>query len=241
MPADLWLLAGILAFHLYDSALRVHVDELLAWPRRRGWAATTGGEVQWRGGYLFVPSPWTPWRPLLRLSWMREAAPSPAAALARVQALRAALRPLQVGVGMMALLLFGALPVLLLAWRHAVGLLALVGAVYLLSAAMVVYLVRRRDALGLSRGALWSIAADTLACPPFALNVVRKVSLRQALDVDGLAFATATLPQGALRRLRAPLLARLALMREFADADNARLAVLASRHARLLEIADADG
>lgn len=239
MPADSWLLAGIVAFYLYDAAMRLHVDELVAWPRRGGWAATTGGDVQWRGGYLFLPSPWTPWRPLLRLSWMRAPDSAPQAAIAQVQALREALRPLQVGVMLMALLLFVALPVLLFAWRHALGLLALVGAVYLLSTAMVVYLARRRDALGLSRGAVWSIAIDTLACPPFALNVVRKVALRQALAVDGLAFAIATLPEASLRRLRPHLLARLDLVRDFTPGDSDRLVELDACRTRILEIADA--
>jgi hypothetical protein len=240
MPADPWLLAGIVAFYLYDAAMRLHVDELVVWPRRAGWAATTGGNVQWRGGYLFLPSPWTPWRPLLRLSWMRATDVAADTALARVQVLRDALRPLQVGVILMAILLFVALPALLLTWRQASALLVLLCLVYALSTAMVIQLVRRRDALGLSRGALWSIAIDTLACPPFALNVVRKVALRQTLAVDGLAFAAAVLPEAALGRLRPSLLARLDLVRQFVSADSARVAALDHCHARVLEIADAD-
>ncbi|HVJ39242.1 MAG TPA: hypothetical protein VM687_15760, partial [Stenotrophomonas sp.] len=85
------------------------------------------------------------------------------------------------------------------------------------------YTVRARAALGLDRRALLSLAVDTLACPPFALNVVRKISLRHASRMDGLAFAAATLQPADLRRLHRQLLPRLQalLLREPGDSPRA--------------------
>ncbi len=240
IAADIWLLAGIVAFYLYDAAMLLYADELVLWPRRRGWAGTVGGDVQWRGGYLFVPALLTPWRPLLRLQWMRAATRPVAPMLEELQGLRRTLRPLQVGVTLMGVLLLGVLPALLLAWRDWGALFALLCAIYLLALAMVVYTVRRRDALGLTRRTLVSLAVDTLACPPFAMNLVRKISLRQAGEVDGLAFATATLSDDALLRLKPQLLARLELLSFHAPADTARADELERYRAQLRELPDAN-
>jgi len=210
MTQDLWLLAGIVAFYLYDAAMLLYANELVAWPRRRGWAAAVGGDTQWRGAFAFLPAWWRPASPVLRLQWMR--APGTGATGLDVQPLLRALRPLQVGVWLMAALLFLVLPLLLWGWRHWQGLLVLLVAIYLLSTGMIVYVARRRAVLGLSRRAVTALAIDALACPPFALNLVRKIGLRQSLGVDGLDFITARLTPEALQRLSPRLIARLDIL-----------------------------
>jgi hypothetical protein len=47
----------------------------------------------------------------------------------------------------------------------------------------------RRDALELRPRAFWSLAFDVLACAPFAVNMVRKLSLRRGLQGDPIDFA----------------------------------------------------
>ncbi len=152
--ADLWLLAGIVAFYLYDAAVLLYADELVAWPRRRAWSASVGNELQWRGRFAFLPNPLTPWRVLLRLQWERPPGDRAPVQLGKAHDLARALRPLQWAVTVMAILLAVALPLVLFAWRRWDVLLLLLGAVYLLSSGMVVYSVRARAALGLDRRAL---------------------------------------------------------------------------------------
>jgi len=221
--ADLWLLAGIVAFYLYDATILLYADELVAWPRRRAWSASVGNELQWRGRFAFLPNPLTPWRPLLRLQWERPPGDRAPVQLGEVHDLVRALKPLRAAVAVMAFLLAVLLPLVLFGWRRWEALLLLLGAVYLLSSCMVVYTLRARAALGLDRRALLSLAVDTLACPPFALNLVRKISLRHVSRMDGLAFATATLAPADLRRLHRQLLPRLQalLLREPGDSPRA--------------------
>lgn len=207
--ADLWLLAGIVAFYLYDAAILLYADELVAWPRRGAWSASVGSELQWRGRFAFLPNPLLPWRPLLRVQWLRPPGQCAPVQLDGIHALARALRPLRAAVAVMAILLAVVLPLVLFAWRRWEMLLLVLGAVYLLSSCMVLYTVRARDALGLDRRALLSLAVDTLACPPFALNLVRKISLRHDARMDGLELAAATLAPADLRRLHARLLPRL--------------------------------
>ena len=222
IEADVWLMAGIVAFYLYDAAILLYADELVAWPRRRGWSASVGGQLQWRGRFVFVPPPLLPWRPLLRLQWLRAAGDSVPVQQSALDDLRRALKPLQIAVALMAVLLVALLPLALLLWRRWEVMLLLLGAIYLLSACMVLYSVRVRVALGLSRAALVSLAIDTLACPPFALNVVRKISLRHATGMDGLQFATATLAPAELQRLHVHLLPRVEALLQGEPADSSR-------------------
>lgn len=229
-------MAGIVALYAYDATVLLYADELVAWPRRRGWSAHAGGELQWRGGFLFVPALYWPSAPLLRLRWLQATRP-PAAprAEARVAILQQALRPLQWAVWLMAALLFLVLPLVLLAWRRDDLLLVLLAAIYLLAGAMVTYLVRARQRLGLPPRAVAALAIDTLACPPFALNLVRKIGLRQALDLDALAFTSRMLPSPGFQRLRPRLLVRLDALLLAEPEDNERSAQLKAARARLLE------
>jgi hypothetical protein len=101
----------------------------------------------------------------------------------------AALKPLQVLVLFMLVLLLIALP--LVSWLYGAGLqMLVVFAVYyavLFGAACVVYL--RRDALDVRGRACGALLFDVCACAPFGVNLVRKLTLRRALGGDALQFA----------------------------------------------------
>ena len=58
------------------------------------------------------------------------------------------------------------------------ALLAVFAAYYAAVVALLVITSRRRVALGLGTKAYWAIALDCILCPPFAVNLVRKITLQ---------------------------------------------------------------
>jgi hypothetical protein len=212
MPAEPLLLPlGALAFFLLDSLLMLYGNEvLLVATGRRGWRFQAGGEVLLAGRRPVLPNPLFPWQPLWRLAW-RGVEPLPRAPASssaprseagRLQELRAALRPLGVLVTLLQWLMLPGLALELALFGTGGALLVLLGAIYVLvlAAGAAVLLSRRR--LGLAPRAALSLAVEGLLCPPFAINLVRKVGLRSPLPDDPLELAARLCDGGVALRLR---------------------------------------
>lgn len=185
-PTELWLPLGAIAFHLYDATQGLWHNEVLferAGPR---WRLLADSAVRRWGRRLVLPNVFTPHRALFRMAWsINDARP-------RVEAdpgpFIAALRP--VGV-ICQLLLYMLLALWPLCWILGAGLtvLALFAAYYLLVVVALVLVFRRRGGFGLSNRAFWGIAFDVLACAPFAVNLVRRLSLHHGIAGNPLDFA----------------------------------------------------
>src|SRR3546814_16368169 len=73
---------------------------------------------------------------------------------------------------------------------------------------LVISLWRRREAFGLDRRTAAWLAFESVACPPHAINLVRKLGLRQPLPGDAMSMATDALDAPALEPLKATLTER---------------------------------
>jgi len=211
--AEYLLLAGIAAFYLYDSALLLFSEEVLFMRWRGGWRASVGSDFTLGGRYLALPALLLPGTPILRAHWPRQDAVAGDDAGASMDAMARRLRPLAWSCRLVALLLFVAVPLALLRHWPSQWLLGLLLAIYLPTAVAVAWLAWQRQALGLSRAVLATIALDVLACPPFAPNLVRRVSLRMPL-ADPAAFAREVLPAARERTLVARIEQRIGLLLE---------------------------
>src|SRR3546814_3069414 len=128
-----------------------------------------------------------PWRPLLRGAIPD--APSAIPEASSLEPVLKALRPLQVGVTLLAALLLVGVPALLWRYPHPLALLALTAAIYLVALLLVISLWRRREAFGLDRRTAACLAFESVACPPHALNLVRKLGLRKPLPGHAMSMA----------------------------------------------------
>lgn len=209
LPAEWLLIAGVAVFYLQDSMLLLYWDELAFERGRDGWHVSTGSAQTWAGRHPWLPAPWHPARTLLRGHWS-PADGKPAAW--DLEAHLAALPPLQAGCIAVGVLMLLALPALLLLFAHPVALLALLALTWTTIAAMVWIMARRRAALGLGKSDVLRIGAEALLCPPFAINLVRKLGLRRCLPGDALGFAAQRLAPAECARLQAHVDERLALM-----------------------------
>jgi hypothetical protein len=205
---------GVLAFYLYDCGMLLHDNELVyvrnGLLRGGAWSVLAGRDATLFGRRMSVPAPLLPWALLFRAFFSandtRAGAPAvwPEAGFAR------ALRPLQfLCTGMLALLLL-VLPAVSLGLGAGVALLVVFALAYLSSLAAFVIVYARRAALGLDGRALLSLGVDALACPPFAINLVRKISLRRAVPGAPLAFAAAHLDEAQRSRMLGIIRARTA-------------------------------
>ena len=243
-PAELYLAGGALAFYLFDSALLLYGNELAYTCVRGAWRNVRSSEWLLFRRHVLVPNPLTPQAPLLRLQWSEVAAPLTVTALPTRSSMLAttlpesllqALRPLRFGVLLLLLLIGVALPLVLFAYGQGLPLLWLFAAVYLLDIALAIWVWRRRSALRLSRRGCLALSFDLLACPPFAINLVRKITLQQPEPSEALRFAAATFRPAHYAELRACLAKRVGHELAALDAGSPRYQQLLDYHQMLTE------
>ena len=235
LEAEALLMALAIGLYFFDSALLLYFDEGIVLPAGRGrWLVRFGSNnVRLMGKDLFLPNPLTPHRPLYRLSWRVPALP--AAADGEWAQRRALFRGLTLPVWGVALALFVLLPLGLFSRLGTPVLLAAVVLLYLSILAALSWLAFHRARLPLPAKTLVLLAFECLVCPPFALNLVRTVSLAMPVAED-LAVAA--------RRLQAPadwnatrleLIQRLEEEIDGEEEDSERAALLARSRRRLME------
>ena len=223
-----------LGLYLYDSALLLHINEGVITPRRGGWRLRFGSShLGFRGKELYLPSPFLPHRPGFLLVWhLRSGAVEAAATW---EARSKLFRPAAPLVWAMACALFVLLPLGLFSFLGDWVLLLAVALLYAAIAGALLWLTMKRRELGLSARRLGSLAFELVACPPFAVNVVRRVSVEMPLDAD-LALAARQLqrPQE-WDATRGELIARLDEQIDAEDEGSARCALLKESRRRLAE------
>jgi hypothetical protein len=188
-----------LLLYLYDSSVLLHSNEgVLTCDRDGHWSASTGwiGFVL-RGRSLCLLNPFTPHRPSFRLNWNFEALPAGDPRWSELAKPIMALGPLTLAA---AVALFVLLPLGLLTALRAY---AVIPAVVLLYGSLVWALIRlyRRKLLLGRRQRFLGFAFECLACPPFGVNMVRRITLADRINEP--------LPVAGARLLAAPQWAEL--------------------------------
>jgi len=232
--AEVALMLLALGLYLYDSALLLHINEGVITPRRGGWRLRFGSShVTLRGRELYLPSPFLPHRPGFRLLWHLR--PGATDAPDTWEARRKLFRPVAPLVWAMACALFVLLPLGLFSFLGDWVLLLAVALLYAGIAGALLWLAMKRKELGLSARQLGSLAFELVACPPFAVNVVRRVSVEMPLDAD-LALAARQLQRPEeWDATRGELIARLDEQIDTEDEGSERGALLKESRRRLAE------
>jgi hypothetical protein len=189
MPSfEVWLPVGAIGLYLFDSILLLYANEVLFLRPRRGWQFAMSSGLLLAGRRLCFCNPLLPAIPQFRVQWSERDTRQEEERDGELSAFLAALRPLQYLVTALWLLLV-ALPFDVLLLGTGPELLALMAAFYLVILLALGYIYARRAALGVSAGALAALSFDALACAPFAVNLVRKLSMRRSLAGNPLEFA----------------------------------------------------
>lgn len=171
-PFEVLLPLGALAFYAYDCCLLLFDNETVQHWAGASWLPQAPTSIVLMRKRLLLLDLLRPDRLCLRTAAEPpDLAPAP-------QTLVKAVRPLQLGVLMLAVLLWVVLPTVSLVLGAGLALLAVFAAYYAAVVALLVITSRRRVALGLGTKAYWAIALDCILCPPFAVNLVRKITLQ---------------------------------------------------------------
>lgn len=222
LPMEFLLVVGVLALYLQDSMLLLHYDEVVLERSGWRWRASTGSGFELAGRRLYVPSPWRPTDATFRLTWLDDDADVRPEHWAGLNHFVAGLAALKGGCRLLWLLLLLVLPLLLWRFPHPLALLALTAMVYATCAWLVVQLWRYRRVFGLSDGEVRSVGFEALCCPPHAINLIRRLSLRRGLRGNAIDVASRVLPGEDAARTGRAIGERMALALDFAE-DDARL------------------
>jgi hypothetical protein len=204
------LFALAVLFYLYDSSVLLYSNEaVLTCDRARHWAATTGwvGFVL-AGRVLCVLNPFTPHRPSFRLNWNfngLESENTDPSWSERTLQLKA-LAPLTLTAG---IALFILLP---LGMFTALGRYAIIPALILMYGSTILALLklrRMKDPAAFDRKRFFAFAFECLACPPFAVNMARRITLADRITEPLPLAAVRLLDPAGWTQVRAHCISRL--------------------------------
>jgi hypothetical protein len=216
----LLLMGGVVALYLYDSALLLYHNEIVVVSQGGGCRISGGSTFELGGRHVFLPHALCPHQPLFRLSWPEQGVVDASAKPVRCRRTLVALSVIAPWMTLLLTLFVFGLPCVVFASNGAAALLAWIVAVYAAIAATMMHVYRYRKALNLSGRAVAAIALDAMLCAPFALNIVRKIGLRQRLDVDLRTLAAAVLPAPAVQDLADVLGRRIKISLEFVEPES---------------------
>ncbi len=181
------LILGVIGFYLYDSIMLFNINELLLTKSYKGWFYRFPAlELQLLRRYPLVLNPLTPSIAIFRTSWPNDVNFFNES---KIDKFSQSLKPVRLIVNILFLLLLGCLPIISLTYGSGPKLLSLFLVIYLLIIVILVYVFNNRQELILSKGDFTSLALESFLCPPFALNMVRKISLNYPNIGDPITFS----------------------------------------------------
>jgi hypothetical protein len=237
ISAELQLLLAAAFFYLYDSSILLHANEGALSPAGGGrWACVyQPNSVILRGRFVYIPNPLLPYRPVYRLAWDAGSVSFIDSTDWAWQRERYAL--LAPCVCLAGLAIFVLLPICLFLGQSDLHVLTAAALVYANSIAAGIMVIRRRDMLGLGRKRAWCVAAECVLCPPFTLNLIRRLSIREPVAASIPAAGAALLGTDDWGHLKQKLLASQDDAIEDAASDGARDTLLRAR-AVLMAVGD---
>ena len=190
-PFEVLLPLGAIGLYLFDSMLLLYSNELLFARRAGRWSFAAGSALLLAGRRVCFLNPFTPGTPQFRVGWSEADTRQAQESREELDAFLAALGPLRYLVIILWVLLL-VLPVELFLLGTGIELLALMGAFYVVTVAALGYIYARRRELRVSGKSFLALSFDSLACAPFAINLLRKLALRRSLAGNPIDFARRT-------------------------------------------------
>lgn len=200
VPAEALLVGGVAGFYLLDSAMLLYADDLIFTESCGRWRWSAGSSWQLLRRNPYLPNPFSPDSVMFRAAWSLAPPGQPEGERVWPRAAAEALAPLRRAVVVLLVLLLIGLPVYLYIGLDK-PLVVLAFAIYAVALVLAILLFKKRAVLGLSKRECAELALGGLACPPLAINLVRKITLRMPVIRDPLAFAQGRLDAQEFGRL----------------------------------------
>lgn len=186
---EVLLILGAIGFYLYDSIELLHINEFALLRNGERWSYIyPTSEWQILRKWPFMPNPFRPDVDIYLVFWSVNA-PTRRNSARHLHVFESRVTFLRHAARLLFVMFFLILPLVLLIYGSGVELLLLFACIYGTIAVVVFLLYRNRRSLKLAPRRLLLLSFECLACPPFAVNVLRKVTYRSALIGDSIAFA----------------------------------------------------
>jgi hypothetical protein len=226
MPSfEVLLPLGAIGLYLFDSTLLLYSNELLFVRRGRGWGFVESSTLLLAGKRICFVNPLTPATPQFRVQWSERDPRQEQEDRAELEEFFQALRPVQYLVAALLVILL-LLPVELFLFGTGIELLVLMATFYTVILATLVYIFVRRRSLRLPGKSFAALCFDSLACAPFAINLVRKLSVRHGLAGNPITFARQAFDPSMLSTLLRAITARVGEEQQREDGQTPRWAEL---------------
>lgn len=215
VSTEAWLTAVITALYLKDCVRLLQPDEAML---QRGWLGHWSARFGARNFRLahrepLLLNPFLPHQPAWLMRWRTDALLPITATHVMTPAgsLDTCIPPplLVPNVWMSWALLFVVIPVGLNGLSSSTGVLLALALLYVNIVAGLIVVWRARAALGLDRRSIGLLSLECLACPPYAANLVRRVSGLRTVSEDFIGAASRLLQPSDLALAQRQCLARV--------------------------------
>ena len=186
---QLLLPIGAFALYLFDSVLLLYSNELVLQGGGPRWSFSGGSDWFLFRRRIHVPNPLLPQRPIYKVYWLETDSYRGGETSEDLLSFKKAIVPIQITVIFLLTQLLITLPLTSLLLGAGTTLLVVFVMFYGVIIAALWWAYRRRVDFCLTKKTYWALVVDVLACAPFAVNLVRKLSLNRSIAGDPMAFA----------------------------------------------------
>lgn len=192
MSTEFLFILGLVGLYLYDSAqLRFYNEFFITRGFGKKFSYTSvQPNIHFAKKFLSFPDLFFPHHLQFHCQWQLQTQKDQTAQLNQdieeIEKLSKILRPLQYSIFIVAMSTLVALPLAIIFEVGYVILAALSLLIYGLNLLNSLYIFVQRNTLQLSKKFLIHLLLDTLLCPPFALNSLKKISLNLKLKSDAI-------------------------------------------------------
>ena len=188
MPSfEVLLVLGVFGFYFYDSFMLLNINELILTRSSKNWSYQFPIlSFQLLKKFPFLPNLLTPNAALFKVLWPTNDDNLDSKAL---DVFIKSLIPIQITVIILLLLILIYLPIVAFIYGSGAELLIIFSTIYIVIASILIYIFTQKNNLHLTNIKFISIAFESIVCPPFALNMVRKISLNYSINIDPYLFS----------------------------------------------------
>lgn len=207
---EAWFVIGIYLFYISNSLKLLHNNQLILCMTLGKWKVICP-DSQWqilrKTPYLF--NPFLANSPIFCGTWSTATEANNIEAAIAIDEFVNALSPLNYFVIILFVMMCLCIPLALLTYGTGFVFLSMMLITYTTILVMLAVLYTKRTELGLSQRNYFSIAFDCIVCPPYAINLIRKITWQYKVKFNLIEFAVSKLNRDDFSKLVQGLILRL--------------------------------
>ena len=233
---EVWLVIGIYGFYLFDSIRLLQNNQLIIYKGCRGWKIICP-DSNWQifRKIPYISNPLLPNIPIFIDTWSMAKGANNTDATPIINKFIDSIYPITYFVSILWVLMCICMPLALFFYGAGLVLLIITISTYAIIFTMLAILYTKKSELGLSFRNYVSVVFDCIACPPFAINLVRKVAWQYKINVNPFEFAIMKLSKSDLSKLAKALISKVDERLLYEDSGDTRSEKLKAYRCRLSE------